>query len=499
MSLSPLWRTRLFAAGAAIVAVAVGVAVANNRLFWPVTLSVGIVLFVLAQAQSRPLSAVLLCVAVFGYIVGNRGFAQFMLIPGVPLLPAEAVLLLAGALLAVHSAWRHELPLRRDALNLLLLVWIVAGTVRVGFDYRLHGFVALRDFATVYYALFFYLAQELSQQERSRRALLNTMLISCAVLFGTSLVYERYHDFFFNVLTIGGSPLIAYKGDLIGTFLAVGSVLFFLRYEAGRGRWNVAASLLCAGAVVGTNNRASLLGLLVAALWLAIGRRWRFAATLGVTGAAAALALLLVVGVTNTSWEKTPLFGFYEHATSLLDPAGQRSYRGEGTANKGDNNLFRAVWWQEVFDETLAVNPYTGLGFGHDLAARFVQAYYPESGDEFNVRSPHNVLLTVFARMGLVGLGLFVAVIAVVAVRTARAVRAGPQEAAPWCAVWVILTSACFGVVLEGPMGAVVFWTLLGVAHATPSAANVEPASASDPAAEQPAIESAEVAPTFRP
>jgi hypothetical protein len=31
---------------------------------------------------------------------------------------------------------------------------------------------------------------------------------------------------------------------------------------------------------------------------------------------------------------------------------------------------------------------------------------------------------------------------------------------------WVILVSACFGVVLEGPMGAVVFWTLLGLANA---------------------------------
>jgi hypothetical protein len=29
----------------------------------------------------------------------------------------------------------------------------------------------------------------------------------------------------------------------------------------------------------------------------------------------------------------------------------------------------------------------------------------------------------------------------------------------------VILTSACFGVVLEGPMGAVVFWSVLGLAN----------------------------------
>jgi hypothetical protein len=36
-----------------------------------------------------------------------------------------------------------------------------------------------------------------------------------------------------------------------------------------------------------------------------------------------------------------------------------------------------------------------------------------------------------------------------------------------WSVAWVMLTSGCFGVVLEGPMGAVVFWTALGMANVT--------------------------------
>ena len=39
-----------------------------------------------------------------------------------------------------------------------------------------------------------------------------------------------------------------------------------------------------------------------------------------------------------------------------------------------------------------------------------------------------------------------------------------------WLGGWGIFTSACFGVVLEGPMGAVVFWTILGLASATSAA-----------------------------
>ena len=41
-----------------------------------------------------------------------------------------------------------------------------------------------------------------------------------------------------------------------------------------------------------------------------------------------------------------------------------------------------------------------------------------------------------------------------------------PDSLVYWCMVWGIFGSACFGVVLEGPMGAIVFWTLLGMANA---------------------------------
>ena len=34
-----------------------------------------------------------------------------------------------------------------------------------------------------------------------------------------------------------------------------------------------------------------------------------------------------------------------------------------------------------------------------------------------------------------------------------------------WIGAWVVFVSACFGVVLEGPMGAVLFWVMLGAAN----------------------------------
>ncbi len=75
--------------------------------------------------------------------------------------------------------------------------------------------------------------------------------------------------------------------------------------------------------------------------------------------------------------------------------------------------------------------------------------------------------------MGLLGLVLWIGVIGAMAARTLRLARRvrTDDSALPalgwWSVSWVILTSACFGVVLEGPMGAVVFWTALGLANSS--------------------------------
>ncbi len=134
-----------------------------------------------------------------------------------------------------------------------------------------------------------------------------------------------------------------------------------------------------------------------------------------------------------------------------------------------DNNRFRTTWWQAVIEETLTGNPVFGLGFGYNLADEFVRRYFANRGDGFTTRSPHSIWLTIFGRLGFVGLILFTAVIFLIAREaflTARAVAAGrlPQSVlAPWASMFVLLGAASFGVVLEGPMGGITFWSFVGV------------------------------------
>lgn len=465
--LSPAWRNRLFASFATVVAIVLGTQIAQGAWFWP-TLITGLLAGVIAiSIQPRPLLAVILAVTALGYIVGNRGFAQISLSPSFPLLPGELGLLLAGGILLVQCAWRHEMPARRDPLNVALLVWIAVGTIRVLFDVREFGFAAIRDYALVYYAAFFFLAQQVARDRASGAFVLRWILYGCAALLVVHPLFTEFTEFFISTLTLRETPLIFFKGDLAATFMAVGSVLGFVRYERSRRRRWLAVSLALAALMMTTSSRSSMVALVVGAGWFAVGGRWRFAGLLSLGAVVAAIALLITAELKNQSWRQTPLHRVYERVLSIGDPFGQRAYQTDD-AFKGDNNVFRTVWWRAAVTETVEADPWLGLGFGHDLAARFVRQYFPEGNEDFSARSPHNVLITVFARMGVLGLALFLAVLVLAFLATWHAVRRPNPHVAndgAWVGAWVMLVAACFGVVLEGPMGAMVFWTLLGLAN----------------------------------
>jgi O-antigen ligase len=463
---SPVWRTRIYGTAAAVVGVAMAVEIAQEQFFWPTLCAAVMVAIAIVHTQPRPLSTVLIGIAVVGYIVGNRGFAQLSPSTRFPLLPAELVLLIAGGIFAAHCALQRELPFRRNPLDLAILGWAVLSSLRLPIDIKEFGFAAIRDYATVYYAAFYFLTQWVARETASRVFLRRCLLVGCGTLAVVFPLFTTFPDLFLNYLVIRGTPVVFFKGDLAGTFMAVGATLFFLKHEERRSWWAVGLSLALTGIVASTDNRASLLGLFVAIALLMVRGRWRFAAVQGVAAIAAIIALLLVAEVRNKSWKETSLFNLYEKVLSMADPHGARQYSGELTHNKGDNNLWRTVWWRVCIDEALDTSPWFGVGWGYDLAQPFLRIYYPEGGDDFTTRSPHNVLVTLFARTGVVGLAPFLFVLVIIWRRTWRAARFAPiSTASLWVVLWTVITSAALGVVLEGPMGAVVFWVMLGLAE----------------------------------
>ena len=465
--LAPQWRERLFIGGGALVAMVTGFYIAQGIILIPALVLAASLTVIVSLARTTSVQTAVLMVLLAGYLIGNRGFAQFALVPGFPLLPAEAGLMVLVALQVIERATSGPESRKIGALDAVLFLWIVVGAVRFLFDFRTYGFYAVRDFAMVYYAAFFYLTQTLMRRSPALETrLLATLRVSAVVMLITNQLQMAFPGFFFEVLQIRGVPLIYYKADLLGVFLAIGALLQYLRFEEKGGWWRWVLMGLMTIQILETDNRAAMLALVCGGIWLVFGGRWRLVVVVSLTVVIGILGTIWVAQQNNTPWQKTPLLGLYEKVVSVIDPSGQMAYKGEDTFNKGDNNRYRLVWWTMVAEETIDTNPVTGLGFGYDLARNFMQSYYAESSEDYTVRSPHSIMMTIFARMGVVGLLPFLGVLGIMAYRTWHVIRTPAHPGIGlWICAWVVWVSACLGVVLEGPMGAVVFWVVLGAAN----------------------------------
>lgn len=469
------WQQVWITLAGVVLAVWAGWQVAEGSYGGPALLAFGAALLVLAKWRVRPETA-LVGAALSGYIIGNRGFAQLMLFPGLPSFVAELALAGALALVLARGALERRLPVKRDLFNLTMAAWLVIGGIRLMIDLRAQGWWALRDSAVVYYALYFFVGQELGSEPAARRQLLGVLTWSLALLAPVFALSLAFPWFFLTRLVVQGIPVFLYKDDLVATMLAGGVFWFAHRAAGGKtlpGR--VAAGVALAAALAGAFfplTRAAMAGLAVAAAWQALGRRWRELWTAAAVLAALAAASLGGELAAGRPPEQTDVYRVAEYARSVFDLNAGGDYRSYPSAGnmKGrpdDNNQFRLVWWRTVAQDTLREHPFFGAGFGYDLAGRFVEEYGLEADPDFNARSPHSIVFTMFGRMGFVGLALVAALGVLMVRRTWTAARRDGEELALWCFCWVVFISACFGVVLEGPMGAVVFWTVLGLANAS--------------------------------
>jgi hypothetical protein len=152
---------------------------------------------------------------------------------------------------------------------------------------------------------------------------------------------------------------------------------------------------------------------------------------------------------------------------------------------------WRTAFWLRCVHVTLAQNPVGGVGFGCNPANFFRDTpAWPvfEGNLRLNPpnRAPHSVHVSVFTRLGFVGLILWLGLVggaATGAVRTCWKLRRrlrDPHAALPvgervlmrarfwdgaavFCVWLLFLWAATFSVVLENPMGGFWFWSLTGV------------------------------------
>ncbi|HKO13744.1 MAG TPA: O-antigen ligase family protein [Acidobacteriaceae bacterium] len=407
-----------------------------------------------------------------GYAIGSKGFAYL----GVAPLYIGELSLLFGLVALWHT--RAKLALLQYPTIRLLGVFMLFGAARTLPYVRQYGLDALRDgvlwgygtFSIIVAGVILSRPERLSQLVARYRRFVPMFLIAAPLAWiGTILVAQLSRLAGSSVPTWPGSdvPLLSVKaGDLlvhlggVGAFMCVGL--------AGRARpWR--SVLLVAGVAVTSMSRGGLLAFSLC-YGVAMASRPRGRSGWQTTSLVfAASALLAITGLRLRFPGNDREISFQQLVQQVETTAGGESVGSSAGQDQQNTKAWRLAWWAEIVNYTILGDyRWTGKGYGVNLA--------DDDGfqvtDDDSLRSPHNVHMTVLARSGLIGLGLWLLLQGAWLLGIVRGIRdARRQGAREWYALftfllayWLaLLVNGTFDVYIEGPAGGIWFWTIFGL------------------------------------
>lgn len=451
-----------------LVAVIAGTQIAANNWILIAPLYGGLLLYLFLATPKVTPEAIIIGGLTGGYIIGSKGFAS--LGPGF-ILPAELALILLAAVTVAYVPLRKMIPFRVDTLGMFILLFVAYGCMLMARDIPRYGLWAVRDFAMVYYAAFYFFAQPIARHAMSLNTLNRVLFFSFIIMIPLMLWFGLSPFSMLSFFTVGGINLIRYKGDLAAMTCAIGWLFFFFRLEKTRSIFDFALSAILLTLSFLIVSRAVYPGILVM-VWLLFYLRSRVVVRFFTSAAVLALfPLAIFTVVLSESVSESRLVLIWEHMVSVVDLQGNYDYQHEKGEESINNNQWRLTWWSVLFDKVMTENPMLGLGFGTDITSDFSIAYWGDPDHHERTRSPHSMQMSAFGRMGILGLLIYLAITFAIAAQIYEVImycrrHGGPvHPALPyWSMCIIIYSSSTFGVVLEGPMGAVPFWAFLGIA-----------------------------------
>lgn len=454
----------VLAVTATLSAAIAGYAIAVNPLIaMGIFLAASSLILVTLDTRLGRLFLVLTSVLLAGYAFFGRAFAYL----GIPPLYVGELVLALGLLAFVWAPRRKRLAMP----ILLLIVFVALGALRTIPFLGVHGIDAVRDAALWYYALYAVLIYLMLQPEHLTVAvrwfgrLLPWLLVWFAA---TSLLYGVLRNV---TVTLPGSPISIFsvkQGDR-GVLLACAAAFLLLGlYNSNQSRMWFPTSLLwgawcIAFLVVAAINRGGLLSVTLALLLvflLSPSRHWLKPALLVCS---AGLVLLVWDPQINIGTARSlSVSQLASNVASIFssEESGQGALQG--------TRSWRLNWWGEIWNYTVRGEHFWGgKGFGINLATEDgFQVLANES-----LRAPHSSHMSVLARMGVPGLMLWLSIQLGFAISLGRSIfrsRAQDQDEQARIKTWLLATwlaamvNSSFDVYLEGPQGAILFWSVFG-------------------------------------
>ena len=409
----------------------------------------------------------LLPIVLAGYALFDRGFAWIHL-PGLPLFAGElmiglALIIIAGATKTVRPAFKSRIP---SALLLAFLLWGLLRTVPFAATYHVD---AIRDAALWYYAVFGIVVAGLVVTMPHLPKL-------WAGSFGRLLPWLLLWSFPAIQLDqrrggpyVPDSPIVSWFSHKSGNIAVIAAMslafLWLVPLEGMRRRTRMLLTATASLLVVttGTQSRSGLIagGVTVGvALLMTRHRRQMIAAMLA--------PIVLLVALAWAVDLKVPAHPRPVSVTQLAKNL--VSLTGGGSSELSDTAEWRDTLWTSLLKETRESNKLTtGWGFGRNLAD---QMGFAGQRPESPLRSPHNSHLDVLARMGTIGLAIWIALwIAwfTSMIRARRRLHSYDQRFTHGlmgftiAGVVAILVNAYFDPTLESPQVALWLWSLFGL------------------------------------
>ncbi len=393
-----------------------------------------------------------------GYAVLGRSFAYV----GVnPLYVGEITLLFGLVALYYSRTFFHVVRYLPAKLLIALIAWGLITTLP---HVPTYGVDALRDAVLYGYGVFTFIVAGLLIRHAERLRFLLLRYRTFAIIFVSIIwiVFIAYKLFKMSLPVLPGTnvPAISAKGGDIMVHIA--GCCAFIMVGMARMNWKLALLLLIDLAVIMVSNRGGMVSWVIALSIIMVLRP----PTLKLSKLVYGLALLITV---LALWN--PSFSLQERRSISLEQVWTNMasvfVETEDSALKGTKE-WRLQWWGEIIDYTVFGEHFLlGKGFGVNLANS--DGYQVESGDA--LRSPHNGHMTVLARAGVPGFVLWLLLHGVwFAQMLSACLEARRRNDQNWAGIFLFLTAywlafmvnGSFDVFLEGPMGGIWFWSLMG-------------------------------------
>ncbi len=421
-----------------------------------------------------PLAEALVLAGIAGYVVLNRGFAYVNIQTpmGSPVFIGE--ILLFAVVLAVAQRG-YIMDFLRTPVAPYLVGFFLYGVLMAWVSLFLPGRLSidrLKDAAFVIYPLFFIFGYMIARSEWE--ALVSTFGVAFCLLLPYSFLFP--YDRVVQLISPEIYPQLPIFGHFNTAYVHVVGGLFFFLFVVGarcKEEWPKRAVRWGGAALFGVSLlmmqlRAGLLALAASVMvywWMGFREHLKRAASILILVWVLIISIPYISGFEIRGWKGPVTVDFLWELFLSIFGLETGKYSDAGLLASRESRL--QMWTQSLEPSVRSVAQFVfGRGFGEPLVE-------VELVTGWTKRSPHNSFVTVFARLGVIGLSLLIAVLGMVMARMLRVVKrvATMDNAQSGTFLWLLgylvaaFVGATFSVVFDTPYMAAPVWTLLGFAY----------------------------------